>query len=287
MSQKVSNEELFNSENKTIPNPPSIPSFEDFSLTKETYEHIKHKIEVHKRWLKYAESRYKSTLNVYAVIFSIIVVAIFIYINSKIWHYQIIAVIVVTYILSGIIFYIIVEYIDFKKWAIKNGEKLKYSPSASELAKYRNYEEAFKIYLQNRDKYEWELFEYNRRIEAKKSEYWFSLNGWDFESEFAKLLNRQGFKTQITSGSSDGGIDIFAMKDGVPFAIQCKAHKSPIGPNIIRDLYGSMNHNNIKNGILVNLGGFTKGVIDFAKDKSIILLDIDDVIKLHEGQKSI
>jgi Restriction endonuclease len=37
-------------------------------------------------------------------------------------------------------------------------------------------------------------------------------------------------------------------------------------------------------GIIVSRGGFTRGAIDFARDKSIMFLNTDDLIVMQEGR---
>src|SRR5574344_1904572 len=52
--------------------------------------------------------------------------------------------------------------------------------------------------------------------------------GHDFEYYCADLLRKRGFiDVSVTKGSGDYGIDILAEKDGVTYAIQCKAYASP------------------------------------------------------------
>jgi HJR/Mrr/RecB family endonuclease len=182
------------------------------------------------------------------------------------------------------------------RWALEKSflkiafrlEHLKFKQlQKSDIDLIENYENAVKIYEKALEDYNNKVKAYNDDLKRKVKNFWFSLSGWEFETEFEKLLKQQGFVTHKTSGSADGGVDIFATRGSTRYAVQCKAHKKPTGPSIVRDLYGSMNHNNIKNGILVNLGGFTEGVFDFVRDKSIVLLDIDDVIELHEGKKTL
>ncbi|MBE0570358.1 MAG: restriction endonuclease [Ignavibacteriaceae bacterium] len=277
---------LFNTDNTSVPIPPIEISFEDFYLTEKSYDDILSKFKIFNESIKHFETKYRKNRNIYFLISFSLVLLTLIYVNSKYMHYEVIPFIWVTFILFGMIFVLIERFFfNYRSWAKKKVEKLKIGPSESEIIKLQNYEEARKVYIQKRNNYEWELSEYNREIKAKKVEYWYSLNGWEFETEFEKLLNKQGFKTQKTRGSSDGGVDIFAAKNNLTYAVQCKAHKSQIGPSIVRELFGAMNHNKIKNGILVNLGGFSRGVIEFANDKSIILLDIESIIKLHEGEK--
>ncbi len=288
MGKPIINTELFNSNNESIPIPPRKPVFEDFNLTEKKYEEILNKIKSHNERVNFYENKYKGLRDIYGIVFILIIIAIVMSVNSKFFKHPTLQVVIITFFFAGILFVIIEKRFSFMmRFAKIKVKNLKLSPSENDLKLLKNYEESIEIYSLSYDKYEWELSEFNRNIKAKNSEYWFSLNGWEFESEFEKILNKNGFITNKTKGSSDGGIDIFAMKNNTSLAVQCKAHKNPVGPAIVRELYGSMNHNNIKNGLLVNLGGFTKGVVEFSKDKSIILLDIDDVIKLHEGKKSI
>lgn len=279
---------LFNSDKNFPPIPPLKPTLRDFSLSEKSYEEIINKIDKFNKSIIFYKDRYKKLREVYGFIFISISIALSLYINSTSNKYSAFIVAFYTFIIAGLLFVVIEHFLfDYEYWARKRAVKHRIGPSAGELQKLYDYEAAIKKYHQEVDQYEWELSEYNRNIKAKESEYWYSISGWEFENEFASLLNRHGFKTQITSGSSDGGIDIFASKDGIDYAVQCKAHKNPIGPSIARDFYGSMVHNKIKHGILVNLGGFSKSVVDFTNDKTIKLLDINEVIKLHKGEMSI
>lgn len=119
------------------------------------------------------------------------------------------------------------------------------------------------------------------KIERSKREFWFSLNGFEFENQVAKLFRKNGYKADVTKRTGDGGIDI-NLYDENDFRtiVQCKAHKKPIGPHEARAIYGLMSSENAQKAILVSLGGFTQGVKDFVKEKNIILMDIEDVMRL-------
>jgi hypothetical protein len=47
--------------------------------------------------------------------------------------------------------------------------------------------------------------------------------------------------------------------------------------------YGVIHHSRAAFGIVVSRGGFTRGAIDFARDKPILFLDTDDLIAMQEG----
>jgi len=115
--------------------------------------------------------------------------------------------------------------------------------------------------------------------------YWFSLNGHEFEEQITKILKKYNYKDVFkTKGSGDGGVDIIVTKnDGQKIFIQCKAHKKQIGPEAVRALFGVMNKSKVNEGIVIGLGGFSPGAIEFAQDESIKLLDINDIIDINKG----
>ena len=66
--------------------------------------------------------------------------------------------------------------------------------------------------------------------------------------------------------------------------MQCKAHVACVGPHVVRDLYGVIHHCEANFGIIVSRGGFSRGAIDFARDKPILFLDVSDLIAMQEGR---
>ncbi len=123
--------------------------------------------------------------------------------------------------------------------------------------------------------------------ERYQSNFWFSLSGHKFEKEVANILRNLGYKVILTKGSGDQGVDIFVDDiDGKKIVIQCKAHKNPVGPNIIRELQGVVIHFKADKGVLINLGGFTKGVRNFVENKNLYLVDVKDIINLQNGLHS-
>jgi len=122
--------------------------------------------------------------------------------------------------------------------------------------------------------------------QKKEKEYWFSLNGHEFERQFTNILKKYNYKdVKKTPGSGDGGIDIKCLNhdDSVVY-IQCKAHKKQLGPEPGRALFGVMKADNVDIGVLVGLGGFTIKAKEEAEKMNIKLIDVYDVIKLFNGQ---
>ena len=123
-----------------------------------------------------------------------------------------------------------------------------------------------------------------RDAELRKRSYWEFLDGYAFERATAEVLNKHQFNPRVTPGSGDGGIDIEVTKNGLKGVVQCKAHTSCVGPHVVRDLYGVIHHCGASFGIIVSRGGFTRGAIDFARDKPILFLDVSGLIAMQEGR---
>lgn len=126
-------------------------------------------------------------------------------------------------------------------------------------------------------------FEYWTILYPKKkvASYWYSLNGYEFEKSLTEVYRANGYETFITSKSGDGGVDIIIWnKNKTKTYIQCKAYKGKAGVSIIRELYGVMVNDKVENGVVACLGGFTSGAKEFAQNKNISLIDVNDIIKM-------
>ena len=132
-----------------------------------------------------------------------------------------------------------------------------------------------KDYYEATSQYEWWQ-------DRKKKNFWYSLNGREFEIEISNIFLKLGYETTICKQGGDEGIDIKIKKDGIWEIIQCKAHKSKISPTVARDLLGTMINSNVSHAYLITLNGGTSGTIDFCRKNNITLWDVDDIIKHHE-----
>jgi len=120
---------------------------------------------------------------------------------------------------------------------------------------------------------------------AMEREYWFALSGRDFEIQLASLLNRSGWQAMATPLSGDGGVDIIATRADASYVIQCKAHRDPVGPAIVRELLGARaDRHGGANMILVALGGLTSGAADLAERNAVDVWTVEEVVRLAKGQ---
>lgn len=127
--------------------------------------------------------------------------------------------------------------------------------------------------------YETALLNYNRTQE----EFWYSLNGFEFEKKIGQLFTSKGYEVKYTPLTNDGGIDLILNKNNLVVIVQCKAHKTPISPSAVRDLYGTLVSYKANSALLISTSGFTKGVIKFVQNKPIKLMTLKDIIELAES----
>jgi len=120
---------------------------------------------------------------------------------------------------------------------------------------------------------------YTKWFVRTQKEFWNSLDGRSFEHEVSSLLKRAGYKAKLTDATGDKGVDIF-LGDGT--IVQCKAHKSPISPAVVRELYGTLKHFGAPKAILISKSGFTKGVYEFIRGKPISLWDLSNLVGLQK-----
>lgn len=110
-------------------------------------------------------------------------------------------------------------------------------------------------------------------------EWWRTLGPRQFELELAALLRRRGCNVQWTGRPGDGGVDLRVTDQRGVIIIQCKAHKKPIGPGAVRDLFGALHHNGCREAWMVSLAGFTDAAREFARDKPVRLLTIAELLQ--------
>ena len=117
-----------------------------------------------------------------------------------------------------------------------------------------------------------------------QQQWWWTLDGWQFEEEVAKIFILNGYKATVTKGSGDGGVDIILEKEGYKAIVQCKHYKNPVPPEPIRALWGCKDDFQADEVILVASSGITQSGADFISNKpNFKVLNLDDIIYMSQN----
>lgn len=105
------------------------------------------------------------------------------------------------------------------------------------------------------------------------------LSGVEFEQIITGLLQRMGFRAEMTKASGDGGIDIVATLDlpifGGKYLFQCKCFQpgNLVGAASVREFYGAVNADQeAVKGVLITTSGFTPQALEFARGLPLELI---------------
>ncbi len=119
------------------------------------------------------------------------------------------------------------------------------------------------------------IYRDNLRQEQK---FWFGLDPYDFEREVAYWFQQQGFDTQVTRKSGDGGVDIILSKPNYKAYVQCKRYRTTkVDRPTLNALYGNVCADNVNEGIVVCLLGITEEAKEFANKVGIKVITVDDL----------
>lgn len=99
-----------------------------------------------------------------------------------------------------------------------------------------------------------------------------------FEELCEGFWKAKGYRAELTGRGADGGIDINLYRPSAPdkllAIIQCKSRSQDrVGVQIVRELFGVMNHVNAPMGILVTSSDFHEPAKDFAAGKRLQLVN--------------
>jgi len=115
----------------------------------------------------------------------------------------------------------------------------------------------------------------------KERQWWWTLDGWQFEQEVANVFRLNGYKAKVTKGSGDGGVDIILNKNGRTSIVQCKHYQNPVPPEPIRALWGCKDDFGADEVILVASSGITDMGARFVQNKpDFKVYNLDDIIKM-------
>jgi len=120
----------------------------------------------------------------------------------------------------------------------------------------------------------------------------YKLKPHEFEEVMAKLMEKQGYKVDLTQATRDGGKDlIIARHDDIGnfiYYVECKQYqpKNPVGVHLVRELMGTVHADQVTAGILITSSYFSPDAKAYA-NKVKHQLGLVDFVKLREWLKKI
>jgi hypothetical protein len=93
-----------------------------------------------------------------------------------------------------------------------------------------------------------------------------------FERNCGELLKSQGFSVEYTRQSWDLGVDIIATKQGLRYALQCKARESPSGVKAVQGAIAGKQHYQTDYAVVVSQGGVTRAASELATSVGVTLV---------------
>jgi len=103
----------------------------------------------------------------------------------------------------------------------------------------------------------------------------------EFENWVAMLFQLIGYKVKNTQEVADHGVDLFVSDGHVRYGlVQCKRYRGTVGEPVVRDLYGTLTHENADYGWLVTTGGISRQARGWANGKPIELWDGQKLVEL-------
>lgn len=107
-------------------------------------------------------------------------------------------------------------------------------------------------------------------------EYINNMDGHDFEYLTKLLLEKNGYKqVSVSQSSSDFGIDVFASKNKITYAIQCKRYSKPVGIKAIQEAKSGCDYYNCDIPVVFTNTTFSPAAFKLAKTIDVELWDKD------------
>jgi HJR/Mrr/RecB family endonuclease len=115
----------------------------------------------------------------------------------------------------------------------------------------------------------------------------YALSPAAFERYVADLFRKKGYKVTLRGRSGDHGVDLEVESFGDRRAIvQCKRYHNPIGPDIVRELFGTMIHEGVHHAFLVTTANISPAAQDWARNKPMTLIDGPTLVKIAGALKA-
>ena len=102
-----------------------------------------------------------------------------------------------------------------------------------------------------------------------------------FEEMVAEMFRAMGHQAKRTGRSGDHGVDIVVRtRKGAKWIVQCKRWRKAVGEGVVRDFYGTLQHEKANGGIIIGVSGFSRSAREWAKGKPIRLVSGEELLRM-------
>jgi restriction system protein len=124
-----------------------------------------------------------------------------------------------------------------------------------------------------------------RRWKALSLEQLHALTPSEFEDYVGdRLFNQQGYQVHNMRDTKDGGIDVLVTdRFGQKAVVQCKRYRGTVGASVVRELYGTMIHEEATYAYLVTSGSISEDARRWVMGKPIELIDGLQLVELSKN----
>ena len=113
----------------------------------------------------------------------------------------------------------------------------------------------------------------------------YALSPAEFESYVGKIFKQRGYRVKLRGKSGDMGVDIEVRRlNGKKAVVQCKRYKHTVGPDTVRELYGTLIHERASHAFLVTTAEISASAKEWARGKPMTLIDGQTLVSIAASQ---
>ncbi|HRQ40580.1 MAG TPA: restriction endonuclease [Chloroflexota bacterium] len=102
----------------------------------------------------------------------------------------------------------------------------------------------------------------------------YALQPYEFEAYVADLFRQKGYRVKLHGRRGDNGVDLrLSQANGKEAIVQCKRYRKSVGPDIVRELYGTLMHERVAHAFLVTTADISDAARAWAQGKPMTLID--------------
>ena len=127
----------------------------------------------------------------------------------------------------------------------------------------------------------WQQRGQTRQLSVLTVEEMHALSPTAFEKYVAGLFRKKGYRVRHRGRRGDRGVDLELTHPGGRKAIvQCKRYLRPIGPDIVRELFGTLVHERVHHAFLVTTAEISTAAREWAAYKPLTLIDGKTLVQI-------